>query len=86
MGRKPDWVKENIEWFSNMLELSKDSQPKVWPIVQAYNDPHVIDAAEFKQVMQNGLVGASTGIMMFTTYAVAEDSSKVEVLKEMYLN
>lgn len=85
MGRKPEWVKENIAWFSKELELTKDSQPKVWPIVQAYNDPYVIDAAEFKQVMQNGLAGSSTGIMMFTTYAVAEDSTKVTALKEMYL-
>src|SRR5690606_3545369 len=39
MGRSPEWVKENIDWFCSSLSIKADSYPKVWPIVQAYNDP-----------------------------------------------
>jgi len=36
------------------------------------------------QVLQGGLAGGSTGVMMFTTYAVAEDEGKTEVMKKVY--
>ena len=84
MGREPDWVGENIQWFSNRLDIRKDSYPKVWPIVQAYNDPGIISNEEFQTVLEGGLAGKSSGVMMFTTYAVAEDEGKTEVMKNMY--
>jgi len=84
MGREPDWVKENILWFSNQLDIKKGSYPKVWPIVQAYNDPGVISNEEFETVLKGGLAGKSSGVMMFTTYAVAEDEGKTEVMKNVY--
>ena len=84
MGRKPDWVQENINWFCNRLDISKDSYPKVWPIVQAYNDPEVINSDEFETVLRHGLSGQSSGVMMFTTYAVAEDEAKTAAMKNVY--
>ena len=84
MGREPHWVKENIRWFSNRLNIRKDSYPKVWPIVQAYNDPGTISNEEFETVLKGGLAGKSSGVMMFTTYAVAEDEGKTEVMKNVY--
>lgn len=84
MGYDPVWVKENITWFSNKLKMEKNSFPKVWPIVQAVNDPGIISNKEFEAVLRGGLEGASTGVMMFTTNAIAEDKGKMEVMKTVY--
>ncbi len=84
MGRKPQWVKENISWFCDRLDIRNDSFPKVWPIVQAHNDPGIISKEEFETVLTNGLASESSGVMMFTTYAVAEDEGKTQVMKKVY--
>ena len=84
MGRKPQWVQDNISWFCDRLDIKNDSYPKVWPIVQAHNDPGVISSEEFETVLKGGLTGESSGVMMFTTYAVAEDEGKTEVMKKVY--
>jgi len=84
MGRKPDWVGENVNWWCKQLDIRNDSYPKVWPIVQAYNDPGIISSEEFETVLRYGLSGKSSGVMMFTTYAVAEDESKTAVMKNVY--
>ncbi|MFC2124066.1 family 10 glycosylhydrolase [Bacteroidota bacterium] len=85
MGRNPEWVKDNIEWFSNRIDGSEKGSPKIWPIVQAYNDPYTISAEEFGQVLENGLTADATGVMMFTTWAVAEDLSKITAMKRVYI-
>jgi hypothetical protein len=84
MERSPDWVEDNIIWFSERLNIKRDEGPKIWPIVQAYNDPHVISNDEFETVLLGGLSGSSSGVMMFTSYAVAEDEGKTEVMKKVY--
>lgn len=84
MDRDPSWVKENILWFSDRLESDMNNKPLIWPIVQAHDDPVRIPAEEFRKVMLGGLSGNSTGIMMFTSYSVAEDPEKIRVLKELY--
>ena len=84
MGKNPDWVKENIEWFSDRLNIKAGTFPNVWPIVQAYNDPTVISAEEFAKVLRNGTAGQSTGVMMFTSHSVAEDDQKIAVMKKIY--
>lgn len=84
MGRKPQWVQENIQWFSDKLNKNSNTNPKVWPIVQAYNNPGIIDAKEFETVLKGGLSGVSTGVMMFTTSAVAKDEGKIAVMKKLY--
>jgi len=81
MGRQPAWVKENIEWLSHQVEDSR-----IWPIVQASDEPAEISEKEFETVLQYGLSGNSTGVMMFTTDAVAEDHAKINVMKKMYKN
>lgn len=83
MGRDPNWVEENINWFSD--RIGDDDAPKIWPIVQAHNDPHEISAEEFEMVMKGGLAGKSSGIMMFTTNSMAEDEEKTAVMKNIYL-
>ena len=84
MGREPAWVEENINWFSNRLNISRNTYPKVWPIVQAHNDPGLISTEEFETVLRGGLAGKSSGVMMFTTHAVAEDEGKTAVMKKVY--
>ena len=84
MGKNSEWVKENIEWFSDRLNIKAGKFPKVWPIVQAYNDPTVISPEEFEKVLRYGAGGQATGVMMFTSNSVAEDEQKVAVMKKVY--
>ena len=84
MGREPDWVLAYINWLCNRLDIGTDSYPRVWPIVQAHNDPYKISHEEFETVLRHGLSGASSGVMMFTANAVAEDEAKTAVMKKVY--
>lgn len=84
MGRPPTWVRENIAWFSARLEIRPGLGPEVWPIVQAYDEPRRIPADEFERVLRFGVSAASTGVMMFTSVAVAGDSAKTAVMKSYY--
>lgn len=84
MGRDPQWVEENIKWFCGRLITAQNKLPKVWPIVQAYNDPGILTGPEFETVLKGGLSGQSSGVMMFTSYAVAEDSTKTDIMKNTY--
>jgi hypothetical protein len=84
MGRDAIWVKDNIEWFCKRMDIKPGTFPKVWPIVQAYDDPRVISPEEFGKVLGYGSGAVATGIMMFTSYAVAESPAKTETLKKVY--
>ena len=86
MEREPHWVKDNIDWFSNRLNIKKGAYPKVWPIVQAHNSPGSISREEFETVLKGGLAGESSGVMMFTTSSVAEDEGKTEVMEKVYVD
>jgi hypothetical protein len=85
MGRAPEWVEENILWFCNRVDIKPNTYPKVWTIVQAYDDPKVISTEEFETVLRGGLAGVASGVMMFTTHAVAQDEGKIETMKQVYL-
>ena len=84
MGRNPEWVAENIGWFSSRINSANGKKPKIWPIVQAYDNPYKINPAEFETVLKGGVTGKATGVMMFTTRAVAENEEKLAVMKESY--
>jgi hypothetical protein len=84
MGKSPEWVKENIEWFCNRLQIKAGTFPKVWPIIQSYNDPNIISAAEFEKILQYGTAAQATGVMMFTSNSVAEDNQKIAIMKRIY--
>jgi hypothetical protein len=85
MGRESGWVGENTEWFCRRLDIEENSSPNVWPIVQGYDDPYPISSEEFEKVLRAGLTGKSTGVMMFTSGAVAESKQKTEIMKRVYL-
>ncbi len=84
MGRDAEWVRDNIEWFCGRLGTEAGSFPKVWPIVQAYDDPYVITPGEFENVLRFGAVSGSTGVMMFTSYAVSQSELKIATLRKVY--
>lgn len=84
MWRKPTWVAENIDWLCRRLDIKNNSYPKVWPIVQAHNDPSVITEKEFATVLKGGMSSQSTGVMMFTTNSVAEDQGKLQIMQDLY--
>ncbi|WP_372949863.1 family 10 glycosylhydrolase [Mariniphaga sp.] len=86
MGREPVWVQENIAWFNNRMNIENGGTPKVWPIVQAYNNPYTVSASEFETVLKGGLTSNSSGVMMFTTRAMADDEEKIAVMKNIYKN
>lgn len=81
MEREPVWVRENIEWFSDRIHEEPGKGPKIWPIVQA----HEVSAEDFAEVLEGGLSANASGVMMFTSNAMAKDEEKVRIMKEMYL-
>jgi len=85
MGKSPEWVKQNIEWFNRRVKIKKGKFPKVWPIVQAYDDPAPVSPAEFETVLTGAIDAGASGVMMFTSYAVAEDQQKTETMKQVFL-
>lgn len=84
MERSPEWVGENIRWFSEKIHAGIDAPPKIWTIVQAADKPRTISAAEFEKVLRNGAAGRATGVMMFTSNSVAESPEKMQVMKKVY--
>ena len=80
MERRPTWVREYVEWLSEKL----GKRVKIWPIVQAHNEPREIPAEEFEQVMRFGASGSASGLMMFTAESVAADPGKMEVMRRLF--
>ncbi len=84
MGRSPEWVGEYVAWFCGALGLDGEHGPRVWPIVQASDEPVAVSPEEFRRVMELGLSGCADGVMMFTVHAIARDPAKLEVLRGIY--
>ena len=85
MGRDPRWVGEYVAWLGESLGIKAGTFPKVWPIVQATDEPAAVSPREFEEVLRRGASGAASGVMMFTVNAVAHDPVKLETLKKVYL-
>ena len=84
MGRPAGWVKEYVEWFCQELDIREGAFPKVWPIVQAADDPGSVSPAEFESVLRGGVTVPASGVMMFTVHAIARDPEKLAVMKKVY--
>jgi len=82
MGRAPEWVGEAVEWLGRYVAGPR--APRIWPIVQAHDEPREISPAEFSRVLQLGRAGGATGVMMFTIGSVAQNPEKMRVLKDLY--
>jgi hypothetical protein len=50
---------------------------------EAHDEPR-ITPEEFEKVLRYGLMGKSTGVMMFTIGSVAADEGKMAVMKKVY--
>lgn len=87
-GHSPQWVEDNVRWLSKKLGLKghADERLKIWPIVQAWDDPKgtKVSPEEFERVLRAGVSGGATGVQMFTLGAVAENDRKMAVLKRVY--
>ena len=85
-GKTPEYVREYVEYFGERfgIETAPGAYPRLWPIVQAHDEPR-IEPEEFARVLEYGLSGKSTGVMMFTIGSVADDAGKMEAMKRVYL-
>ena len=85
-GMPPEYVREYVEYFSQRhpVRTEPGQYPRLWPIVQAHDEPR-IPAAEFARVLEYGLAGKSSGVMMFTSGSVVSDPDKLEAMKRIYL-
>ena len=84
-GKPPEYVKEFVGYFGEKFDMQTRPgvYPQVWPIVQAHDEPR-ITPEEFEKVLQYGLGGRSTGVMMFTLGSVASDEGKMAAMKRVY--
>ena len=84
-NRSPEWVSDYTSWLGELLEASADTTTRIWPIVQAHDNPGEVTPAEFRQVMIEGSKPPSTGIMMFSDRALLDNPEKIEVMKQLYI-
>ena len=84
-GKSPEYVRQYIEYFSETYDVHTEPGrfPRLWPIVQAHDEPR-ISPEEFGRVLEYGLTGRSSGVMMFTIGSVARDDGKMAVLRRVY--
>ena len=80
-GKPPEYVRDFVEYFGDRVDIQADPGrfPKVWPIVQAHDEPRVTPE-EFEKVLEYGLSGKSTGVMIFTIPSVAGDAGKMDAM------
>ena len=84
-GKPAEYVREYVQYFSERYPVQTEAgrYPRLWPIVQAHDEPR-IEPEEFGQVLQYGLSGGSSGVMMFTIGSVAADDGKMAVMRRIY--
>lgn len=84
-GMPLSYIKDYVEYFSQRHQVytEPDHYPRLWPIVQAYDEPRV-EPEELATALAYGLAGKSSGVMMFTSGSVAEDPGKIAAVKQVY--
>ncbi|MBT7593547.1 MAG: hypothetical protein HN559_01510 [Gemmatimonadetes bacterium] len=83
-GKTPEYVREYVDYFAAHFDLPADGFPRLWPIVQAHDEPRV-EPEEFARVLKDGSSGGSSGVMMFTLDSVTKDPGKLEAMRRVYL-
>jgi len=87
MGRPIRWVADYVRWLGKRLRVRSGSKEiRIWPIVQAHSNPEgaIVIPEEFRQVLLGGMAGPATGVMMFTTGALAAEPEKAAITREVY--
>ena len=83
--RPVHWVGEYTSWLDSVSKaIRPENKPKIWPIVQAHNNPGEVSPAEFREAMLQGSAFPSSGIMMFSDRALLQDTRKLDVIRELY--
>lgn len=84
--RPVNWIGEYTTWLDSVSNsIRPENKPKIWPIVQAHNNPGEVSPAEFREAMLQGSSFPSSGIMMFSDGALLQDPQKIEIMKELYI-
>ena len=84
-GMPVEYVRDYVEYFSTRHNIvtEPDKYPRLWPIVQAFDAPRV-EPDELATVLEYGLAGKSSGVMMISIDNVAADPGKIEAVKKVY--
>jgi len=84
--RPVNWIGEYINWLDSVSNSTRpENKPKIWPIVQAHNNPGEVSPEEFREAMLQGSSFPASGIMMFSDGALLQDPRKIEIMRELYL-
>lgn len=84
--RPVNWIGEYTTWLDSVSHsIRPENKPKIWPIVQAHNNPGEVSPTEFREAMLQGSSFPSSGIMMFSDRALLQDPRKIEIMRELYL-
>ena len=78
MGKSPEWVKENIEWFCKRLNIKAGMFPKVGQLYRHIMIPILFLQRNLKRFCDMDSGSQATGVMMFTSNSVAEDEKKIK--------
>jgi hypothetical protein len=82
-GKTPEYVRDYVAYFSDHFAIKRGGLPRLWPIVQAHDEPR-IEPEEFARVLRYGLGSQSSGVMMFTLDSVARDAGKLDAMRRVY--
>lgn len=84
--RPVNWIGEYTIWLDSVSNsILTQNKPKIWPIVQAHNNPGEVSPTEFREAMLQGSSFPSSGIMMFSDGALLQDPRKIEIMRELYV-
>jgi hypothetical protein len=84
--RPVNWIGEYTTWLDSVCNsIRPEKKPKIWPIVQAHNNPGEVIPKEFREAMLQGSSFPSSGIMMFSDGALLQDQRKIEIMRDLYL-
>ncbi|WP_194778127.1 glycoside hydrolase family 10 protein [Pararhodonellum marinum] len=84
MGREITWVDEYTKWLGPYIQNESGTGPRIWPIVQAHDQPGMVTAEAFRQVLMRGSQKPATGIMMFSEEALITTPHKLEIMQSWY--
>jgi hypothetical protein len=85
LGLDYDSLRNIVDVFSPLVYHGRMGKNPEW-VKQCYNDPKTISADEFEKVLQYGAGANATGVMMFTSNAVAQDDQKISAMNKVYNN
>lgn len=75
----------DTQWITSInRQISSQTRRAVWPIVQATDEPRQMSIDEYAQVLNAGLAGGSSGVVVFNTEAALKPG-KWQVQKDIFV-